>query len=125
MKLLEAISGNMLSHLTELCQEILELDDLPPIEIIEDQPSVQSGEKHSFGVFDGHSIKVVSYKRHPMDVMRTLAHELTHWKQKQSGQELDGSDGSDVENEANSTAGIILRKFGERYPQYFLNSLPH
>lgn len=124
MKLFEAISENMVTHLIELCQEMLELEDLPEINIIEDQPYIQGGNKKSFGVFDGNTIHVVAKGRHPMDVMRTLAHEITHWKQKQLGMDMDGNDGSETENEANAFAGVILRKFGERYPDYFLNSLP-
>jgi hypothetical protein len=37
---------------------------------------------------------------------------------------MDGSDGSDTENQANAVAGIIMRKFGQRYPQYFVDILP-
>jgi hypothetical protein len=124
MKLFEAISGDMVNHLIALCQEELGLQTLPPIEFITDQPFIQSGDKKSFGEFDGRSIKVVSISRHPVDTMRTLAHELVHWKQQQTGQIMDGSDGSDVENEANSLAGVIMRKFGQRYPEHFIDSLP-
>jgi hypothetical protein len=56
--------------------------------------------------------------------MRTLAHELVHWKQRESGLELDGSDGSETEDQANAVAGVIMRKFGKMYPEYFVNSLP-
>jgi hypothetical protein len=38
--------------------------------------------------------------------------------------EMSGEDGSEAENQANSIAGIIMRRFGERYPDYFINSLP-
>ena len=54
-----------------------------------------------------------------MDVLRTLAHELVHWKQCQMGEELDGADGSDAENQANAVAGIIMRRFGKSYPHLF------
>jgi len=125
MKLLEAISGDMVNHLIGLCQEELGLHNLPPFELIDDKQFIHSGSKKSFGEFDGTGIKVVSMGRHPMDVMRTLAHELTHWKQQQEGQHMDGSDGSDTENEANAMAGVIMRRFGERYPDYFIDSLPN
>jgi Zn-dependent peptidase ImmA (M78 family) len=59
-----------------------------------------------------------------MDVMRTLAHELVHWKQMMDGDELDGSDGSSTENEANAIAGLIMRKFAKMYPDYFMDSMP-
>ena len=125
MKLFEAISGDMVNHLIALCRQELNLVDLPPIKFIIDQPFIRNVSKKSFGEFDGNCIKVVSMNRHPVDVMRTLAHEITHWKQQQVGQFMDGSDGSDTENEANAMAGIIMRKFGVRYPNYFINTLPN
>jgi hypothetical protein len=49
------------------------------------------------------------------DVCRSLAHELVHQKQNELGVlEVDsGQTGSDIENEANACAGIIMRNFGE------------
>jgi hypothetical protein len=52
--------------------------------------------------------------RNMADVLRTLAHELVHHKQNELGK-LDpnsGKTGSDIENEANIKAGIIMRDFG-------------
>lgn len=122
MKVLEFVQDHMIAHLLQLCKEDLDINDLPPIELVEDEPTVGGGT--SFGEFDGNSIRVVAKGRHPMDIMRTLAHELVHWKQMSEGQSLDGSDGSDTENEANAVAGIIMRKFAKMYPQYFLDTIP-
>jgi len=122
MRIKEAIAESMITHLLQLCKAELGIDTLPGIQIIEDEPTVGGGT--SFGEFDGENIRVVATGRHPMDVARTLAHELVHWKQKMEGAELDGSDGSSTENEANATAGIIMRKFAKMYPDYFLDTLP-
>lgn len=124
MNIREAIQQPMITHLLQLCKQVLMIDELPQINIIEDDTSIKSGEKRSFGEFNGSTIKVVSKGRHPMDVMRTLAHELVHWRQRLEGQEMDGSDGSDTENQANSVAGIIMRRFAEKYPDYFVDSIP-
>ena len=124
MKIKETVLEPMVSHLLELCKEELQLNELPFIALMGEVPSIKSGDKTSFGEFDGETIKVITAGRHPMDVMRTLAHELVHWKQRVNGQEMDGSDGSETENQANSVAGIIMRRFGEKYPEYFMNSLP-
>jgi Zn-dependent peptidase ImmA (M78 family) len=123
MRIREAIQQHMMQYLLQLCQHELELDQLPPVEFVE-QPYIEGGGKKTFGVFDGKSIKVVVLGRHPMDVARTLAHELTHWKQQTTGSDMDGSDGSDAENQANAVAGIIMRKFSEQYPDCFTSSLP-
>lgn len=120
MKLKDIVLEPMITHLLRLCKRELGINELPEI-ILVDEPTVGNGS--SFGEFDG-SIKVVSQGRHPMDVARTLAHELVHWKQQMAGQEMDGSDGSNIENEANAQAGVIMRKFGKMYPEYFLQSMP-
>lgn len=123
MRLREAVQEHMITHLLQLCKQELELDELPQIRLL-DQPALKGGGKNSFGVFDGNTITVATKNRHPMDVARTLAHELTHWKQHTTDMEMSGEDGSEAENGANAIAGIILRKFGEKYPDYFIDSLP-
>lgn len=116
MKLTEVLLENMLTQLLKMCKQELELDKLPKIELI-DEPTVGGGT--SFGEFTDSGIKIVIKDRHPMDVMRTVAHELVHWKQRQENKTMDGSDGSDTENEANAIAGIIMRRFAKAHPECF------
>lgn len=120
MKLKEVMLQHMVTHLLQLCKQELQLAELPEIRLV-NEPTVGGGT--SFGEFNG-GIRVVAKDRHPMDVMRTLAHEIVHWKQQQLGQEMDGSDGSKTENDANAIAGVIMRKFGQMYPEYFIQTLP-
>lgn len=122
MKLREVLLEHMIAHLLDLCKQELELDMLPPIRLINDQPTIDGG--NSFGEFSKSGIDVVTTNRHPIDIMRTLAHELVHWKQSKSGMVLDGSDGSPTENQANAVAGIIMRRFSQMYPQFFINVIP-
>ena len=119
MKIFETVEQHMLTKFLTLCKAELKLSTFPEIEFIDDQPTVGSP---SFGLFDG-TIKIVAKDRHQMDVLRTLAHELTHWKQRNDNKEMDGSDGSDIEDEANAVAGVILRKFGKQYPEYFIDAM--
>ena len=72
----------------------------------------------SFGGFDpiNNDIFIYVTNRSTPDILRTLAHELVHLKQRQDGYiggTEDGATGSDVENEANAAAGILLRDFGK------------
>jgi len=122
MKLREVLQEHMITHLLQLCKHELELSELPEIFLLDDQPT--TGHGTSFGEFTDNGIEVVTLGRHPMDVMRTLAHELVHWKQRTENMPMDGSDGSDTENQANAVAGIIMRKFGQQYPDYFVDTLP-
>jgi hypothetical protein len=75
-------------------------------------------EGHSFGGYepDTGTIKLVTGGRHLVDILRTLAHELVHYHQHQTGQNLDGDTGSDTENEANAEAGVIMRNFAQKHP---------
>lgn len=77
----------------------------------------------TFGKFDPNTNKLVIRvaDRHPVDVMRTIAHELVHLMQQENGEELDGSDGSQHENEANTKAGVLMRKWANRHPEIFEN----
>lgn len=121
MKLKEFVPDNMFKHIINLCKKELELDEIPNIEFVDDDTIPG---QNSFGQFNNDTIKVVVKNRHPIDVARTISHELVHWKQKIENLTLDGSDGSETENQANAVAGIIMRKFGNKYPEYFINSLP-
>jgi hypothetical protein len=73
---------------------------------------------HSFGSFNPNNDKIWVYvkNRNMADILRTLAHELVHRKQAEDGRlELNsGETGSDIENEANARAGILLRDFGKQ-----------
>jgi hypothetical protein len=66
--------------------------------------------------------QVYAKDRAIVDIMRSIAHELTHNKQdvekrlQQDKHETQNAAGSPIENEANATAGVIMRKFGEMYP---------
>lgn len=91
-----------------------------------DRPSIRRSDvPNTFGSYNPSTkeITITTKNRHPMDVFRTLAHELCHHKQNLEGRIKDvakeGSDGSDIENEANSQAGIIMRKYAKKNPNHF------
>ncbi len=77
------------------------------------QTPIQVGTQRSFGYYDVNTGQIVIQcaDRHPTDVLRTLAHELVHLAQAQISplSYEDGATGSDVENEANALAGILMR----------------
>ena len=56
------------------------------------------------------------------DILRSLGHELMHFKQKLRGElhEDSGKDGSPHENEANTFSGIMIRKFGRMFPEIYV-----
>jgi hypothetical protein len=65
------------------------------------------------------NIKIYTKGRALFDVARSIAHELVHHKQNINGEELNGDTGSECENEANATAGKIIRLYGEKNPKFY------
>jgi len=89
--------------------------ELPKILLSDDEKEAET--QHSFGKFTPNvkEIRVVIANRNLADVLRTLAHELVHYKQHLDGKlnADSGKTGSEQENEANAMAGVLLREFGE------------
>lgn len=107
-------------NLLPVAMEELGIKQLPKIHI---KKNLDNEGQPSFGVFNGADITLAVSGRHPVDICRTLAHELTHYSQGTQNK-LDhesGETGSPEENEANSTAGIIMRKFSMKHPEYMKN----
>lgn len=98
-------------------KEFLKLKNLPEIEFIE-KPSF-SKNIAAFGEIIGDRIVINIRNRHPMDILRTISHEMVHYKQHISGKYGTGLAGSPTENEANKLAGTLVRKFGEKHPDLF------
>lgn len=77
----------------------------------------------TFGAYapGAHTIYLEIGNRHPVDVLRTLAHEMVHYRQDLNDELHDksGEDGSEHENEANAEAGRIMRKFGKANPDLY------
>ena len=64
-------------------------------------------------------VNVYIKNRLTADVLRSVAHELVHHKQRLDGKELDGTTGSPIEDEANAKAGALMREFGEQNPDIY------
>lgn len=69
-------------------------------------------------------VKIYVKDRAIIDVCRSIAHELVHHKQNLQGRlkdsAKDGEDGSEIENEANAVAGVIIRKWGKKNPDLYV-----
>jgi len=73
----------------------------------------------SFGQYNRskNTLTVYMGNRNMADTLRTLAHELVHHKQNEDGkiQPNSGETGSEIENEANALAGIMMRNYGKKH----------
>ena len=98
----------------------LGLEKLPKIHL---EKIVNDTEQPTFGRFENEAevIYLGISGRHPLDILRTLAHELVHYKQHVNGELNDqsGETGSPEENEAHIVAGVIMRQFNKQHSQYF------
>ena len=103
----------------QFCWSRLKWSTKPVIVVTDDH--AEAGSVKSMGSFHPRTgeIRVLRGARLTADWYRTLAHELVHHAQRDSGQTLDGADGSTIENEANSQAAVILREYGRLNPQIF------
>ena len=111
--------AQIVGEFIKFAKERLELENFPDkIKLITDENFPK--QVKSFGGYDPQSDEIFVYagdNRNIVDVVRTLAHELVHLKQRQEGRiggPEEGATGSDIENEANAAAGILLRDFGRR-----------
>jgi hypothetical protein len=95
----------------------------PPTSLTLSRDNNAAKSMHSFGSFDPNNDKIWLYvkNRNMADLLRTLAHELVHRKQAEDGR-IDynsGETGSEIENEANAQAGVLLRKFGKQNEEIY------
>ena len=111
---------SILHEFVRFAAEHLELKQLPKMEFKFDNE--RSVKHSSFGGYGEGHINITVVNRHVMDVCRTLAHELVHFKQdlhEQLNDEGAGATGSPQENEANAEAAIIMRNWGKKHPELF------
>ncbi len=95
----------------------------PPRNLSLSYDTAKAKEMRSFGYFDPNSNKIWVYcgNRNMGDILRTLAHELVHRKQDEDGRISyeSGKTGSEIENEANAMAGVLLRDFGKQHEEIY------
>jgi cytidyltransferase-like protein len=95
----------------------------PPRNLSLSYDTNKAKEMRSFGYFSPNDNKIWVYcgNRNMADILRTLAHELVHRKQDEDGRISyeSGKTGSDIENEANAKAGILLRDFGKQHEEIY------
>lgn len=103
-----------------IAMKVLDIDKLPKIKL---KKYLDHLDQPSFGRFANKeaAIYLGIENRHPIDILRTLAHELVHFKQLLNNElnSNSGDTGSPEENEAHVKAGIIMRLFDKKYPEFF------
>lgn len=115
---------DMFEKFLSIAMKDIGLTSLPEMKF---ETHVGDSQQPTFGKYvnGSHILHVALMNRHPNDILRTVAHELVHYKQDIENKLNDnsGETGSPHENEAHAVAGIVMRHFNKQYPQY-LNSKP-
>jgi len=114
------LKEGVIDDFVDFTKNELELDDDFGVELEDNSDELET--LASYDIEDN-KIKVLSKNRALPDIIRSIAHELVHHKQNKEGEltgdEEEGADGSPQENEANASAGKIVRRFGKRYPEIY------
>jgi hypothetical protein len=103
------------------CSKKLGIENPPRIQLKRDPAWSQRNATFGRYMPEINTLTLSVANRHPMDIMRTLAHELVHRRQ----DEIEpmpghaGDTGSEWENEANARAGVLMRDWGAENPKLF------
>ena len=111
--------NDIIREVLPIIKQELQLTSLPKIKIVN---QIADAEQPTFGKYQDNTntLQVVKKNRHPVDILRTLAHELVHYKQDTANKlgPHSGDTGSDIENQAHEIAGVIMRHIDKKYPHY-------
>lgn len=111
---------NLLNEFIDFAAGILEIK--PPKVVLQYS---REGLTTTAAYQDG-KIHVYVKERALVDIMRSIAHEMTHLKQDlekrldDKNHDANNAAGSPIEDEANYKAGEIIRKFGEIHPEIYI-----
>ena len=125
MFLNERTDEDTITDFVAFCVDQLGIKQSPEIKFRKDP--AWSQRRKTFGQFnhETNQLEISLAGRHIMDVLRTVAHELTHMRQN----EVDklppdaGETGSEWENEANAMAGVLMRDYAKDHPELFSNGV--
>jgi cytidyltransferase-like protein len=111
----------MLDSFVSFASDKLGLKSMPSVRYKTGDDSYNSFAAYNPG---SNELSISTANRHPMDIFRSVAHELVHHKQNEDGRlgkdiAKEGATGSDIENEANLEAGKIMRWFAKSNPDMF------
>jgi len=114
MKFLSDEKKKKLNEFVKYCKNELKLKTVPTISIQNGRGKLKTTANYDY-TKENKIIKINAKGRALVDIMRSMAHELVHHRQWEQGKLKnsieDGTDGSDIENEAHAVAGLIIRKY--------------
>tara|TARA_B110000503_G_scaffold51124_1_gene82638 strand:- start:2681 stop:6178 length:3498 start_codon:yes stop_codon:yes gene_type:complete len=117
----ELSDAEIVSAFIDYCVQQLGIEQTPVVKFKKDPQ--WSARNKTFGRYspDQNLLEVSLADRHVMDILRTVAHELTHTRQHEVEDVPNGAGetGSRWENEANARAGVLMRDYAQQHPEFF------
>jgi len=110
---------DMIGKALPVIMKQLNLKTLPKIKI---EKRINDKRQPTFGKYENteNTIYLALDNRHPVDILRTFAHEMVHYSQdlKHELDHTSGETGSPAENEAHAVAGVIMRHINKLHPEF-------
>ena len=110
-----------LEEFTKFVKKELGIKNMPTVSIKNNREGLKTTANYDY-TKENKIIKVCAKNRALVDVMRSLAHEMTHHKQWEEGR-LNGPKppdiGGDIEDEANAKAGQFIKMFSKIDPSIY------
>lgn len=114
---------DLVKEFVDFCLKLLKIKDSTGLKVV---LSIEKDKFTTYAYYDLNIKLVAVYciDRAILDCFRSLAHELVHFKQDinneiKNDQVSDENDGVPIEDEANSIAGVIMRKFGRIHKELY------
>ncbi len=106
----------VIKEFVKFVAEKLHMDEVPKVKVSKD-PEFATKNK-TFGIYfpDANATTVETYGRNIVDVLRTIAHELTHHRQNEVGSTKSRTE---LEIEATTAAGMLVKIFCEDHPELY------
>jgi len=122
----EQLRQDIIEDFIQFTKNRLDINQLPTIRFLNDRE--WAAEKRSFGQYDPNQRHLDVYigNRNLADILRTLCHELVHHRQNELGKLYAdaGKTGSNIENQANALAGMMMRDYGKSNDLIYESLLP-
>lgn len=116
MNFLDESKKDIIKDFSKFAKNKLKIKKAPTIKVTNGKKELKTTASYDYSK-DDKTITVNGKNRALIDILRSIAHELTHHKQWEEGRIKssieDGADGSDIENEAHATAGLLIRKYAK------------
>ena len=113
----ESAEVSQMRHFIDWCNNKLHITSgLPNFQF---QSEKESPEQSRTGYYNTNTgdLWVYTGNRNMIDIMRTVAHELAHHKQREDGDTNRTNDLSDIESQADMAAGMLIKLYVKQFPE--------